>query len=145
MVAENADYHLYTSSPERLDNFLIMVENILDLGIAEHIDLTFFPVIVDIGGEKNHVVPEISTVLHLELESVERISVIDFKEKDSLLLARLPHCGTLARAVLEKVNAAVRGEFDSSPGNSGLQWKNVCCLGNKFGIIGLGNLHSKLV
>ena len=72
-----------------------MVENVLDLRVAEHIYFALLPVIVDVGRKEADIIPEIAAVLHPELESIQRVGVIDLEIEERLLLARLPHCRAL--------------------------------------------------
>ena len=145
MVAEETEENLDTPFAERLENLLAMVENVLDLRVAEHIYFAFLPVIVDVGSEEADIIPEIAAVLHPELESIQRVGVIDLEIEERLLLARLPHGGALTGTVLQKIHAAGLGNLDIAPCHDSLERENVSGLGNEFRSVGTGNLHAKPV
>ena len=105
MVSEKSEKDLDTAFTQRLDNFLIVSEDIRNLRVCVDVNLTFLSVIVDIGSEKNHIVHKIATILHLPLKSIQRVGIIHLEEEESLFLARFSIRIALTCKVFHEINA----------------------------------------
>ena len=127
VVAQDAEDDLDAPLAERLDDLVIVVQDVLALRVREDIDLALLPIVVDVVGEEHHIIEQQPAVFGLEAQGVERVGIIDLEETNDALLAFLAGGAALPGHVADQVDqmALILGGLDAVRGNHGLQREEV--------------------